>query len=54
VSSAHKPQPYTIDLETGKETFSVLQNKSSLSFSKSVGSVITFFKVEAYADYTRQ
>ena len=44
----------TIDLETGKETFSVLQNESSLSFSKGVGSVITFFKVEAYADYTRQ
>lgn len=44
----------TIDLETGKETFSVLQNESSLSFSKSVGSVITFFKGEAYADYTRQ
>lgn len=44
----------SIDLTTGQETFGNVQSETSLSFSKSVGSVQTFFKLEAYTDYEHQ
>lgn len=44
----------TIDLSTGEETFTTLQNETALSFSKSVGSAVTKFTFEAYTDYQKR
>ena len=43
-----------IDLATGEKTFTTLQNEGNLSFSKSVGSVVTHFNFETYMNYLKQ
>ena len=43
-----------INLETGDKTFATLRNEGTLAFSKSVGSIVTHFNFEAYANYLKQ
>lgn len=44
----------SIDLATGEKTFTTLRNEGNLSFSKSVGSAVTHFNFETYANYLQQ
>lgn len=44
-----------LNMETGEKTFTTLRNESgNLSFSRSVGSTVTNFNMEAYTNYIRQ
>ena len=43
----------SLDMTTGAKTFKELRKEGTLAFSKSVGSVLTHFNLEAYANYMK-